>query len=203
MKFTRTRRAAEAEKTTKWDLIAAIADDAVEHGLPITGMTSQLAAREALDSAGNEYAVSTITNLCVVAKFDHESTAKQRQVWRTYGWSIVQRFAHGGYSQEEAARFLTERRRSQREVEAFMRSMDIDVHKPDKPPVPLDDAWMAWLRNINRLLVEGAELAERSETEADQLGVYAALAMLTYQRIAERKIDAELRQLLESVETQT
>lgn len=200
MKFNRTNAAAIAEKHTKWDLIAAIAEDAVENGLPITGVDSQLAAKDALEAADSEYTAATVVQLCLLAKFDHESTSAQRQVWRQYGWTVVRSFARFGVSQEAAAEYLGGERRTFRDVQALLRKSPVTRAVHSQPSI--DDAWKAWLNAINRLLIDGAHLAERSETETEQLGVYSAAARLIYERITERKIDAEIRQFLDSAEVE-
>lgn len=57
----------------------------------------------------------------------------------------------------------------------------------------LDRDWTSWLSALDRLLTQGAELAERSERTETVLGVHAVMAKMVYERILERKIDAEIR----------
>ena len=102
MEFSRTKAAAATDKRSRWDLVAAIAEDAIDAGVPITSTASVSAAKDALDAVGLEMAPDTVRNLSCLAKFDHESTDRQRQEWRRYGTSIVQIVADAGLSQEAA-----------------------------------------------------------------------------------------------------
>jgi hypothetical protein len=61
-----------------------------------------------------------------------------------------------------------------------------DRAKPSEAET-IETLWSAWLLALDRLLSEGAELANI------ELGVHAAMAKMIYERITERKIDAELR----------
>jgi hypothetical protein len=67
-----------------------------------------------------------------------------------------------------------------------------DRAKPSEAET-IETLWSAWLLALDRLLSEGAELADRSEQPNIALGVHAAMAKMIYERITERKIDAELR----------
>jgi hypothetical protein len=61
----------------------------------------------------------------------------------------------------------------------------------------LNDEWQAWLNQANTVLLKGARLAERTEDEEPSLDGYAEAARLIYQRMTERKLDAEIRELFE------
>jgi len=61
---------------------------------------------------------------------------------------------------------------------------------------PLDEALERWLREANNLLMNGARLAQRADREQATPGTYGALALLIYQRMTERQLDAEIRELL-------
>lgn len=189
--FERTRKAAHKEKTSKWDLIAAIAEDAVEYGLPITGAQSQADAKRAMAIAGLEYADSTIEQLTVTAKFDYESTPAQRELWRRYGWTIVKQFARSSWTQEAAFEALKSGVATKRQVEALLRAPGTVA-----APLPLPELWATYLAAQSKAFRLGAEAAERSEKE--DLDPQSNAAYLIYQRITERQIDAELRNLMES-----
>jgi hypothetical protein len=60
----------------------------------------------------------------------------------------------------------------------------------------LNIAWADWLNTANYLLITGARLAEKSEQPGVLLGVYAAAALMLYTQLTERRIDAEIRQIL-------
>lgn len=200
--FTRTRNAAQVERTSKWDLIAAIAEDATASGLLITSMESQLAAKAAFESVGNDYTDGTIKDLTLVAKFDHEATDDQRSAWRSSGWTVVRRFAEAGWSQEAVADWYRSGPpggTSKRAAESAVRN----AAGPKREPAPkqIDDAWREWLNAVNRVLTDGARLAERTEAEGVELGAHSGVAHLIYERLTERKLDAELRELFASVES--
>jgi hypothetical protein len=58
----------------------------------------------------------------------------------------------------------------------------------------LNKEWRDWLNQLNTLLMRGAALAERSEQEDVTLDAYGSSGHLIYQRITERKLDAEIRE---------
>lgn len=195
-KFSRTEKAAKNDRLTKWDLIAAIAEDADEARLPITGAESVVAARAALDAAGNEYADATVRTLCLVAKFDHESTAAQRKVWRSYGWSLLGEVAKSGWSQEQAAEFLGGERRSWDDIRRAVRSTKRPNIGADTA-ASFDDRCADWVQRANKLLMDGSKLVEEADT-AYHLGSHARFVVMLMQRFSESHIDTELRQILET-----
>lgn len=196
--FTRTERAASVDKQSRWDLIAAIAEDAVDNGVPITGGESQAATTRALENAGMELASSTVKELTVVAKFDHESMPGQRKVWRRYGWTIVSPLARAGYSPSAAAAYLdTPELRTWAEVKAEVRGLG-GAHPQDDPD--LNEAWGAWLTRAHALLADGAALDQRTADEMTELDAEAGFARVVYQRMDERNFDTQLRKVLEGGE---
>lgn len=197
MKFSRTQEAAKTEKRSKWDLIEAIALDAVDNDVPISGMDSRLAAKAALDAVGNEHAERTIYGLCMVAKFDHESTGSQRQLWRKYGWTAIRTVAEAGVTQDAAFGMLAGRDRlTFREIEKAVARAN--PRTGVTATLALDEALRRWVNRLDAVLTEGAELAERAYNEDAELSSRSELALAIYDRITERKIDAELRELMES-----
>ena len=91
--------------------MAAIAEDAIDAGVPITSTASVSAAKDALDAVGLEMAPDTVRNLSCLAKFDHESTDRQRQEWRRYGPASCSGSQRPGWSQEAAFDLLAQPRR--------------------------------------------------------------------------------------------
>lgn len=65
-----------------------------------------------------------------------------------------------------------------------------------KPAPTLDDRWARWLTRMNALMVTGARLADESEAPDVVLGVYADAGRVLYSALVERRIDAELRDML-------
>lgn len=190
--FKRTARAAHSERLSKWDLIAAIAEDAVEADLPITGIDSILEAKRALDAAGNEYADNTIKSLCFLAKFDYESDAPQREVWRRYGWATVVEVAKAGWTPEAGVDLLDGERKSHREVRAaLVASSDVATGKP----ASFDDRCAEWVGRLLKVLMDGRALATEAEG-VDSVGSQAALALHYLAAINDKVTDAELRQIL-------
>ena len=71
-------------------------------------------------------------------------------------------------------------------------------HKVKAKQQLLEDAWRDWLNAINKVLMDGAKLAARTEEEGDaNLDVYGQSAYQIYQRITERKLAAEIREFQE------
>lgn len=196
MKFTHTEQAAKIDKKSKWDLIEAIAEDAVENDLEIASAESQLAAKAALDAAGHEHAESTVKDLCYLARFDHGATRGQRRTFRSYGWATVDKLAKAGWSQEAAASLLAGRHLMRREVEAAIRAAGSRARPTGYPQYP-DAFWGAWLNKLDSLLTKAAEADDYYGPGAELSG-HGALGRLIYERVVEKKIDAELRELLES-----
>jgi hypothetical protein len=96
-------------------------------------------------------------------------------------------------------RVLDGQRLSVREIEALIRS-SMNVHTGS--PISLDAALGAWAQKMSNLLIKGAELAEEAaRTDHRNLSAHAELALLIYERITERKLDAEIRELFDSIET--
>lgn len=196
-KFTRTAKAATADRMTKWDLIEAIALDAVDAGVPISGAESVMAAKAALDRAGDELSAKTVQGLCVVAKFDHESTPGQRTIWRRYGWTIVQEPVRYGWSQEATANLLTSAPRlTFREV----RSAVTSVQQRGDRPRDIERDLERWVNQLNTVLIDGARLVTVAEN-APVLSAQAQMAVAIYRNIAERELDREIRRLLDSEPT--
>mgnify|MGYP000916683757 CR=1 FL=1 len=196
--FTRTQAAAGADKKSRWELVAAIAQDAVDAGLPITSADSVIAAKAAVDAVGLEMTADTVKNLTCLSKFDHESTDRQRQEWRRYGTSTVQEVAKAGWSQEAAFDLLaTPKRRTHAEVRhAISISRDDVIPEPHAPDLnaELHNA----LGQINAWFLRMAGLADRADTEDVELDGHAAGCIVLYERLTERKFDIELRELLDS-----
>jgi hypothetical protein len=200
MEFTRTQQAAQTEKQSKWDLIEAIALDAVDNGVDISSVESQVGAYKACAAAGNEHADPTIRSLCVVAKFDYESSAGQRRTWRKYGWSVVAEVAKAGWSQDAASAFLAGRQRSQREVRAEIEKKARQGSRRPSFPQDPNEFWHKWITHLDRELARAAEAIDHYGA-TDDLDPHSALAVLIYERITENKIDAELRDLIEAETT--
>lgn len=191
-KFKRTYTAAQVEIQSEWDLIEAIAEDAAEENLPITGLDSVLAAKSACEAAGKSVTDETVKALCIVAKFDADSTTKQRRVWRRYGWTAIRTVARRGLSQEAAYEMLAGSHKTVREIERAIPPSRVHVY-----PKPLPERWLAWAAEMNRVMMRGTQLAAETDAAGLDLDGDAAFAAIIYDRITERKIDAELRELLE------
>jgi len=194
VKFKRTQKAATQDRLTKWELIEAIAADADESGLPITSSESCVATKSALESSGDEYADGTVKELCVVAKFDYESSPKQRRVWRTYGWTVIRTVAKSGWTPEAAYDLLSARHLTRVEVNAAVRGPG----HPDEEP-SFEAKCATWVHRANALMMDGARLAEEVErTPGYAPSSQAELALSIYHRMTERQLDAEIRAFFES-----
>lgn len=192
MMFARTQAAAATEKLSRWDLVAAIAEDAVDAGLPISSGQSAVAAKAALDAVGLEMTPGTVHNLTVLAKFDHESTDRQRQEWRRYGTSIVEKVANAGWSQEAAFDLLAApRRRTVTEVRHALTESRQNV-LPDPPDI--NEVGHKLLHGIGNWFMDAAKFVERAEAEGG-LDAYSASVVELYHILTEKRLDAELRQL--------
>jgi hypothetical protein len=72
--------------------------------------------------------------------------------------------------------------------------------KEKKKRRSLSDDWTAWLTKANTVMVNGARLEDRTEAVGEPLDGSAEGARFVYHRLTERKLDAEIRELLESEE---
>lgn len=71
--------------------------------------------------------------------------------------------------------------------------------RPDAPPKKaktLDERYASAIHRLNGVLMELAKLSDEAE-EAEAIGPHTELGRLVYERITERKLDAEIRHLLE------
>jgi hypothetical protein len=206
--FTGVFTTAQAEVKARWNLIDAIADDATRLGMPISGMDTVLAARAALEEAGVEMTLGTVRNLCATAKFYDDANLEQRDVFTSYGWTIVRDLAKAGWSTDDAADFLGDERRTRAAVTNAIKSRDPGVPtevgvvdevppRPVRPPTTdLSELWGEWLNQMSTVLLKGARLMERTEAE-HAVDVYGHLGCIIYQRFSERRLDAEYQHLLD------
>lgn len=197
MEFSRTKAAAATDKRSRWDLVAAIAEDAIDAGVPITSTASVIAAKEALDAVGLEMAPDSVKSLSIVAKFDHESTDRQRQEWRRYGTSIVQRVAEAGWSQEAAFDLLAQPRRLTKSEVGHAVKIAAAGTTGSPEPADINDVLHKRLHEINAWFTNMAQDADRAEAEGE-LDAYSEAVLEIYRALAERRIDAELRSLLDA-----
>jgi len=198
VRYKRTEKAAKADKASKWEIVEAIALDAVDAGYDFSGIESCLAARAAFEKNGYEHTDAVVKNLCVLAGFDHRSTAKQRAVWRRYGWSVVALVASAGWTAEKAYDLLA----YEHQTQAAVRDAVVAARNVNIPRTDLADEWTKWLTKLNALLIAGAKLAHETDRRPHAItgAPYAEFAHQIYQRITERKLDAEIRDLLDSEE---
>ncbi len=195
-KFTRTAQAAEKDRTSKWDLIEAIAADATDAGVPIVGLESRTAALEACAAAGTDYTSSTVKNLCIVAKFDSESTPEQRQVWRRYGWSVLRETANAGWTPDAAHELLSGERLTRQQVRAVLGTpgcLEADAIAPS-----FDERVSAWVVRFQAVMHEGAQLVAEGDRDVVVPGGHAALMFAIFAKLREDQIDVELRHMLET-----
>lgn len=192
MIFARTKAAANVDKLSRWDLVAAIAEDAIDAGLPITSGASVVAAKDALDAVGLEMSPDSVRDLSCVAKFDHESTERQRQEWRRYGTSIVQEVAKAGWSQEAAYDLLAapERLTKAQVRQAVKGSNGAGTIEPPD----INEVGHKLLHAIGNWFMDAAKFVERAEAEGG-LDAYSASVVELYHILTEKRLDAELRQL--------
>jgi hypothetical protein len=197
--FTRTAQAANQERLSKWDVIAAIAADADEAEIPITGGQSQVAAAAAFSDAGLDYTPAYITDLCTLAKYDWESTPKQRQVWRSNPPTNVLILAKAGWAQAAAAEVLIPKPTGS-EIRAEIQKYAKTSNRTKARAATFDDRCADWVSHMNHVMMDGAGLLEEAETEQYQLGPHAEMALGIYRRLSERQLEAEIHRFFESQE---
>jgi hypothetical protein len=76
-----------------------------------------------------------------------------------------------------------------------------DVEEQQRPEPSLDDLAREWLNGINTLMMKGAKFAEAAEAASADgvlVGAHTGLALLIYQRMVEKQLDAEIRAFYES-----
>lgn len=186
--FKRTEKVAKVDRVSKWNLIEAIAADAKEAGVPLVGVQSKTAAREALAKVGHDHAPRTIEDLCMVAKYDDESTDEQRQVWRRYGWSIVYRFSQASVPKAKAMKYLdVEEPRTWQETVDYVSGLSPRSARGDD--LDLDASWEVWLNDLNRVMKHGAELDKASKGK--NLKGSAGMSRFVYQQTEAARLEAD------------
>lgn len=193
VKFSRTEAAAKSDRLTKWDLIAAIAEDAVDADIAISGAESIVAAATAFAVAGSEYADATVKSMCMLAKFDYESTAQQRKVWRRYPWSNVREVVAAGWSPSAAASLLDGDKKTRDEILKALKP----TRKGAQSAPGFDARCAQWVQRANKLMMEGADLMAEAGT-LESVGSHAEMALAIYAALAERHMDAEIRRFFET-----
>jgi hypothetical protein len=193
--FARTRLAAKADKAARWKLVDAVQEDADSNDIPVGSGETLVAIHEAVEDAGEDFTDNTVEALWRLAKFDADSTDRQREVWRRYGWSVIHVVAgaeaEGHWRKSDAVRFLDcEQRKTQAQVKAHIRSLRVVDHKE----LDLNEAWHGLLGNLNAYFLAGAKL-ENETDEAAELDAYAQASRMFYLRLIDKQIEAEAAQL--------
>jgi hypothetical protein len=67
----------------------------------------------------------------------------------------------------------------------------------------LSERWEKWFQQIGNLMIDGARLADETEDTGEALEGPAEVARFFYDRLSERQLDAEWRQLSETVTTES
>lgn len=70
--------------------------------------------------------------------------------------------------------------------------------KPPRVPPTFDDRCTKWVHRANKLLMDGARLADEAEAPGHEHAAHADIALVIYQRLTERQLDAEIRSLLDA-----
>ncbi len=68
------------------------------------------------------------------------------------------------------------------------------------PTKSFDQRWAEWVNALNTVFIRGAKLIAEGEDQNVELGGHAAVGRVMYERLTERKLDAELRSLLEDAD---
>ena len=88
-----------ADKKSRWELVAAIAQDAVDAGLPITSADSVIAAKAAVGAVEPEMTADTVKNRRACPNSTTEVHRPAASGVAAYGTSTVQEVAKAGWSQ--------------------------------------------------------------------------------------------------------
>lgn len=195
-KFKRTYTAAQVELESEWELLEAIAADAVDADVAIVSAESISEAQAALLAAGRDLAASTVKSYCMVARFDHSSTTAQRKVFRRYARTSILEFVKAGWSQEAAYDFLAGSLKRRKAIEEAVRpGAGGAPARSNDPELWDDDQWDAFDADVVKaaaLVIRAFNLIQRGYYEPS----IEALAQLTLLR--EPDIDKELAALLEA-----
>lgn len=169
MSFTEVEKIARRQKGTNWELIEAIAREADRQVIPIVGADSVTQVCEAFANAENELGVGSAKDLCIVAKFDHDSTTRQRSVWRRYGYTAVRTVARAGWSPEAAYDLLIGEHKTVRSIEAAVRPTAQGTRVPPASGDPEswdDDQWEAFDASViaaSRTVLMAFNLRQRGQ----------------------------------------
>lgn len=196
--FERTVKAFLAEEGSLWQVVDALVEEMPGHcsGEDLTGCQRSLAA------AGIDKSTATIADYRVVGQFVERSTPSQSAAFRSQSVTTITVFAQRGASQEMALAELRKFQKTtgrQRMPRAAARSLfESGRARPAGPSAPsFDERCAAWVQQANKLMMDGARLAEEADG-AVVLSGHAELALTIYKRMTERQLDAEIRQLLET-----
>ena len=192
MAFTRTQAAASGRRQPTWQVVEAIAADAVDAGRPIRSLDTLEATADALADAGMARTTAVVGRLMEVAAFTAGATPEQRDVFRRYTPAAVHRFHAEGWTAADTARYLGAEHRSADEMRAELESR--------RAAEDINDAGHRLLNGIGNWLIDAARFAKRAEAEGG-LDAYSASALEVYRMFNRRRedaVDTELRLLVDN-----
>lgn len=184
--FARTRHAAGTNN--RWEIVEAITADARAAGWKVLSFASIEAAAEALREAGAARTFGSVARLVEVAGYDRDATPEQSAVFRRYSPAAVHRFYADGWTQADAALFLGAEHRN-----ADAQRAELERRRQ---AAPINDVLHRRLHEINRWFTSMHGDAARAECEGG-LDAYSAVVIELYRIFTRKRLDAELRQLLD------
>jgi len=163
------------------------------------------------------------TNLHTGQPYNEAHVSQVAKVWRAFGaessrkaWATAYASVEGTTRSSRAKAQAPDDEETAKKLGANLAEQDpailtavldgyndaIEEAKPaqkKKTGKSLNERWQAWLNQANTVLIQGARLENQTEEEDPPLDTYAEAGRLIYQRMTEKKIDAEIRQLFEEV----
>lgn len=190
MDFTHTTAAAAGHRQPTWEVVEAIAADALDAGGPILSTATMTATGDALTEAGMPRSLNVVGRLMELAQWHHDATDGHREVYRAHSPALVTLLVMAGWTQADAAAFLVDRPKvTHAEVRA-------EVNRRTGPPA-INVVGHKLLHAIGNWFMDAANFANRAEAEGG-LDAYSASVVELYHALTEKRIDAELRQLLDA-----
>lgn len=189
MPASRTTAAARGQRQPTWEVVEAIAADALDAGRPICSLDTLEATAAALSDAGMARTTNVVGRLMELAAWFHDATGAQRVLFRCHTPALVGLFVAAGWSQMDTADTLAAGCWTHAEARAAIEA---------RRGVDLNAEAHRVLARVNGALIDADRVRRAAWSSDDVLDVHAQAAVAIFDRLLESDTDRELRLLIES-----